>query len=557
MNNVTPIPTQGVRARRRPLRSAAAALAGATLLVSLLAAPTGAVAAPSELGPSVVKTNTGPTGYEVTFRYDAPDSVQSVQIFGEWLFSQPRNVLSTTVSDLRFGAAWSAGDILAGYNNGWLTQQMTKGDDGVWTFTTPLPGGTFSYTFVHDCASASASGCTRFPDPVNMPWANSISGANGQTLSQIYVPQHPQYATYDNGYQAPGAIGQLLDLSYTSPTPTDANRQRRVAVYLPRDYDSDRVTPYPTLYISHGAGGNESDWTTQGIAQYILENAVAEKAAQSFIVVATDFNGLQPAGAAGGGNGIPSSLVYATDVQQNVIPFVESNFNVSTSPADRAMAGLSAGANRTLATMYDLTGNFEYYGAWSPPAGLSYPSGYSAPDAPQLERLLAVRGGIQLGVGLQDWLGGANPIRTNSVLRAQALQDAGVEVNRYEIDGIHSWDVWRQELDYFIRTTLFRTTEVSVAVTGPVVANKMSKAVATVDAVTSNGIVPGAKVQFYLGEDAATGVNLGAAQVGKDGTASLPFKIQTVGAAKIVAVYEGDEYYNSSTSSTDLEVGTK
>ena len=50
--------------------------------------------------------------------------------------------------------------------------------------------------------------------------------------------------------------------------------------------------PYPTLYLSHGGGGNEVDWTTQGVANRIIDNLIAARMVQPMVIVMTDFNNL-------------------------------------------------------------------------------------------------------------------------------------------------------------------------------------------------------------------------------------------------------------------------
>ncbi len=61
---------------------------------------------------------------------------------------------------------------------------------------------------------------------------------------------------------------------YDSPghvTPANTNY---LAIYTPPGYDANCTTPYPTLYLLHGGGGNETDWTTQGAAGDILDNLI-------------------------------------------------------------------------------------------------------------------------------------------------------------------------------------------------------------------------------------------------------------------------------------------
>src|SRR5262245_40369777 len=44
--------------------------------------------------------------------------------------------------------------------------------------------------------------------------------------------------------------------------------QRRMVVYTPPDYSTDRK--YPVLYLLHGAGDDETGWTKKGSAAVIL-----------------------------------------------------------------------------------------------------------------------------------------------------------------------------------------------------------------------------------------------------------------------------------------------
>jgi hypothetical protein len=60
---------------------------------------------------------------------------------------------------------------------------------------------------------------------------------------------------------------------------------RRAMVYTPPDYDKDAKARYPVLYLQHGAGESERGWTSQGRANFILDNLLAEKKAQPMIVV--------------------------------------------------------------------------------------------------------------------------------------------------------------------------------------------------------------------------------------------------------------------------------
>ena len=437
---------------RRGLRVAVGLWTAAGLLLAGSAAAQAAEAAPAadDLGPQVVRTDEGPTGYSVTFRYDAPDDVESVQIYGEWTFSQPETVTCQGCGDARTGAEWQPGDILAGP---WTSQPMTLGEDGIWTFTTPLPSGTFSYGFLHDCESPTGSGCTRYPDPANAGWNDDFPTQSQQTLSQVYVPHNPLFETADYSAQEPlsdDEMGTLEHLTYASPRSLDPVGEHYVSVYLPRGYDADRTTPYPTLYLSHGGGGTDTDWFTQGAAQNIIQSSIDAGDAEDMVVVATNFNGFNSPGTST--SSTQAVTGYIDDVQNNVIPLIEGRYNVSTSSAERAFAGLSAGGFRALNIIFAQPDLFEYYGIWS--SGSSSP----IPAGEQLDQFATINGTVHNGVGLQDWQNNIYPL---SIERAEAIRTSGVDLVEYNVDGIHSWDVWRQLLDDFVDEVAFKKSFVT------------------------------------------------------------------------------------------------
>ena len=110
--------------------------------------------------------------------------------------------------------------------------EMTKHGD-VWTFTTPLPSGIFSYGFYVNCASATGAGCTEVSDPANPPWndVNGVSTGSVEPTSQVYVPSDPRFRTVNYAWQVPSRDhGKLVDVSYpdpqsTSPAGTPARRR--------------------------------------------------------------------------------------------------------------------------------------------------------------------------------------------------------------------------------------------------------------------------------------------------------------------------------------------
>ncbi|MEV4197156.1 alpha/beta hydrolase-fold protein [Micromonospora globbae] len=497
-------------------------MAALAVAAGTLAAPAASAAPAAPLGPTVTRTDQPPTGYSVTFRYEAPDDVQQVHIYGDWFYSRPENIPCQDCGDARPPAEWQPGDVAA---TPWHIQAMEKGSDGVWTFTTPLPAGTFRYAFTHDCTNELATGCTLHDDPAN-PWQiqPQYPGAPGAVRSTIYVPASTKFPTYDTGYQAPVAkIGTLESRRYTSPLSTNPPGVHDIVVYTPYGYDPNRAKPYPTLYLSHGGGDHSTAWTMQGVAHLILENAIQSGVVEPMVIVSTDFNGLP-----GGNEG------YVNELRNNIFPFVEQNYHVSTRPQDRAFGGFSAGGSRAYTIMYNHTDLFGYHAAWS--------AGGPAATQAQIDRMKSVAGGIMIGTGLQDRLGN---IAENSQRNAAALRAAGVELDEYNVPGVHTWHVWRPLLNHYLRALAFRTTTTGLDVeAAPAGAshNTRVRATATVASVSTSVATPAGKVDFYAGD-----TYLGSAPV-RNGVATMNTVVQGGLDAPVVAHYQGDKLFNGSQS---------
>jgi enterochelin esterase-like enzyme len=482
--------------------------------------------------PEVIHTGTAPTGYEVTFRYYDP-SATTVQIRGEWYFSNAANT-TTTSSAGTLPSQWAPGDFPIAFPNqgpaaNWPVAQMTlNSSTGVWSYTTPLPSGTFTYGFYVNCTSPppALTGCTELADPSNPPWntRGGVSSGSVEPDSQVYVPSDRRFGTPNMSWEAPNrrVHGSLFDVSYPDPQSTDPVGSHPLAIYLPPGYNPHRRVPYPTLYLSHGGGGNEVDWTTQGVANRIIDNLIAGRMVQPMVIVMTDFNNL------GSCNLFPpdeDASCYATDVSNYVIPYVNAHYNVSTYANDRAFAGLSLGGLAANYLLFNDTTLFGYFGSWSI-ANLGAPATTSAQwQNPALKTRL----GIELGGGNFDEL----TIPGLDSYEA-TFTSFGIPFTDVRIDGGHEWYTWRQLLYDYATTMAFRHTTTSLQAVGA------RRLVATVSGDTTEPVPPGGTVQFYV-----NGQKVGHPRRVVRGRAFLP---RFGGGGSVTATYSGDNYYNASTS---------
>jgi enterochelin esterase-like enzyme len=501
-------------------------------------APSSAVQ-PSSLGasngfsPELTRTGTGPTGYTVTFRFRDP-SASRVQIKGEWYFSDPAQT-STTTSQGVTPADWKPGDIPIAFPNdtaaNWPVADMTRDDrTGVWTYTTPLPSGIFTYGFFVDCASGTGTGCTEVHDPANPPF-NSRGGTTIGTVeptSQVYVPSDRRFGTADMSWEAPAAHhGSFRDLSYSSPESTTPPGTHPLAVYTPPGYNPRRATPYPTLYLTHGGAGSEVDWPSQGDLGNILDNLIDQHAIQPLVVVTTDeygFNGNATSFDAG---------AYVRDLIGNVVPFVEGRFDVSRSSRDRALAGLPVTAGSLVNTvMFGSTSSFAYYGVMSP-AG-AFPATLTDAQVKDLKNTSAIR----VGGGLFE----PKTHRPEQAAEDRLLTDAGIPFADESVPGGHEWITWRLLLHDYLSQVIFKTTHTTATTRRYGQALQLT---ATVRPDTREPSAPTGTVQFSL-----DGTPVGRPVPVHNGSAVLTLPHYTASSGTVTAAYSGDCYYARSASAS-------
>ena len=377
---------------------------------------------------TVIRDENSPTGYIVAFRYEAPDA-QRVRIRGEWNFSDAYHS-STTQATTILAEDWTP-DVFPLQNPSWPAFDMEKNDAGIWCYDIPLPSGTWSYRFVVD--GVEGAELTDYTDafvetdPNNRPMEKVLGEQNN---SQVYVPFDPKKQVLDNSIQAPrtdGQTGTIVNLTYE---PTGVPEESivdtaAIAVYLPYGYDEDREEPYKVLYISHGSGlESEYSWFNKGCMEEMLDNLIADHGVEPFVVVSLNS--------------------YATsfdddNVIENVIPLVETNFNVCTEASGRAMAGLSGGARLTLRLAGSYPEMFDYY----------------CPMAGELEEV--VFDGEKLQNAKFHITMGLYEARLDKLTEMEtALTEAGVPYTQALYEGGHDWFVWRASFVDYVTDLLWK-----------------------------------------------------------------------------------------------------
>src|SRR4029079_4407668 len=74
--------------------------------------------------------------------------------------------------------------------------------------------------------------------------------------------------------------GEMMDVPYDSKT---LGTRRQIRVYLPPGYSTDRK--YPTIYLQHGLGWNDLEWTHVRQPDIVLENLIADHKVQPMVMI--------------------------------------------------------------------------------------------------------------------------------------------------------------------------------------------------------------------------------------------------------------------------------
>lgn len=116
-------------------------------------------------------------------------------------------------------------------------------------------------------------------------------------------------------------------------------KDKRMHVYLPPGYAASSETRYPVLYLNHGGGGDDTNWTVSGSAHFILDNLIAAGKAKPMIVVMPNVRDCFSATPPSPGKDDACSQEYLKDI----VPYIDANYRTRADRKNRAIAGLSMG----------------------------------------------------------------------------------------------------------------------------------------------------------------------------------------------------------------------
>ncbi len=307
---------------------------------------------------------------------------------------------------------------------------MQRDSAGVWTgHTDPLVVG-FHYYFLIvdgvsmvDPATETFFGCCRESGGIEIPEGNE---------GNYYRPQQGV------------AHGQVRSIQYFA---TSTSEWRRAMVYTPAEYETLGKKRYPVLYLQHGMGEDETGWSSQGMMQNIMDNAIASGRAVPMIVVMESGDVKAPFNFRNGGSNDIELSQYGASFYKvmttDLIPTIDRTFRTLTGRDYRAMAGLSWGGHQTFDLVLRNMDKFSYMGGFSGAIfGLDINKNYNGiftrPD--EFNKKIHY---LFLGCGSEENIG------TPKV--ADTLKQAGIKVDYYVSQGTHhEWLTWRRCLNQFV-----------------------------------------------------------------------------------------------------------
>lgn len=302
---------------------------------------------------------------------------------------------------------------------------MTKDTNGDWTGdSTPQDPGNHYYGLVVDGADV--------PDPNGAfifgsgAWRNDV---------EIPAPDQDFYALKNVPH------GQLREIYYFGKA---SNAQRHCFVYTPPDYDKDANKRYPVLYLLHGYNENETGWSHQGRAGWIMDNLIAEGKTTPFIIVMENSAvslrpGFTPRSAPPSGSKSRPSFDFSPfehALMEDVIPFIDAHFRTLSDQPHRAMAGLSMGGMQTRAIAPAHLDAFSHIGIFSG-------GSIATNDIVNLDEFKQKVKVVFVSYGSREH--GAE-----GQANVAGLKAAGVNSVYYESPNTaHEWQTWRRSLHEF------------------------------------------------------------------------------------------------------------
>jgi enterochelin esterase-like enzyme len=311
------------------------------------------------------------------------------------------------------------------------TKPMEKDDRGVWSITVkPDVPDIYPYAFQIDG--------TQVADPNNM---------------HIFPNENFKYSLVDVRGTAP-SVQDIQDVphgkvSYRYYFSKACGIERPMCVYTPAGYDPNGKEKLPVLYLIHGMTDTYETWFKVGQMNNILDNMIAKGDAKRMIVVMPYANPYPEMILQGKAQSYNATDVVLTTKEfvEEVIPFIEKNYNVLKDADNRAIAGFSLGGRQTLAAGLGNPDKFHYVAAYAPAifSASEYENAFKDGTYATIKDLQKKLKFMFLGTGKSDFL------IQQSLGLDKYLTDNGLKHTFYNPEGGHTWMNCRDYLELTVK----------------------------------------------------------------------------------------------------------
>ncbi len=336
----------------------------------------------------------------------------------------------------------------SGINFGEKIYDMVKGADGVWSVTVgPVVPGHHYYHFLVDGLAVAD------------PGSESYTVSLGRQTTWGLMGKDSGIEVLEKGvdYFLPKDVphGVVEELWYKSKT---AGEYRRAFVYTPPGYDKSLTTRFPVLYLQHGGTLDEYAWVNEGHISFIMDNLLAEKKIVPMLVVMDRGYGTWAQTSAQ--QTLPyspeiykasddkSREMFATNMIKDLIPLIDGRYRTKASRDNRAIAGLSRGAEQAMSIGLGNLDTFSHVAAFS---GSGAARDYLAAPTTAFGGIFTKPDVLASKVKVL-WIGdGTAESGYKDILQFhQDLEKLGISHVYYEVPGTaHEWATWRKHLyDY-------------------------------------------------------------------------------------------------------------
>jgi enterochelin esterase family protein len=219
---------------------------------------------------------------------------------------------------------------------------------------------------------------------------------------------------------------------------------RAALVYTPPGYDPRASRRYPVFVLLSGAPGDETEWTTTGLAEVVFDNLIAEGTMTPAIVVMHASDVDQRATTRRGDQNLGQLERILVD---ELVPLITQRYRVRTDVGSWAIGGVSLGGEFA---MYAGLRHPELFGSIASMSGSLVPRGDPEEGLPSMDERFGpflARTNIARNYRL-IWIGcgSADVVCRGSRVFVQRLEASKVPHVWREYTGGHQMPVFRREL---------------------------------------------------------------------------------------------------------------